>query len=432
MASIATDPNGRRRLGFTGADGRRRTVRIGKVSAKAAETMRHHLEALLAARLTGTAPPRHTAQWVAELPDVLHGRIARAGLCEPREPDGVGTLGEMIRGCIDANGGKPSTITRMRQAERSLVEYFGEDADPGAITLGDAEDWQAALRDRYSDATVARTTIYARQFFRWGSRRGCVNANPFAELRAGRQSNPDRQVFVPRDIIDKVIEAAPDAEWRAMIALGRYAALRVPSEVLALRWGDIDWANSRMWVRSRKTEHHAGGEGRMVPVFPEVRPHLMRLFEDAEPGADRVIERFRDGQNVNTHFRRVIRRAGIAPWPRTWHNLRASRQTELAAAFPLATVCSWVGNSKLVAAGHYLQVTDADWERAVGKSDAESDARAAQNPTLHATAPDRTDSHGEPQHSAEQRLMRSLASVCDPTRSGLVGVTGLEPVTSAV
>ena len=31
-------------------------------------------------------------------------------------------------------------------------------------------------------------------------------------------------------------------------------------------------------------------------------------------------------------------------------------------------VCAWIGNSRLVAAKHYLQVTDAHFEKAAGRS----------------------------------------------------------------
>ncbi|HUT09601.1 MAG TPA: hypothetical protein VMY42_03825 [Thermoguttaceae bacterium] len=42
---------------------------------------------------------------------------------------------------------------------------------------------------------------------------------------------------------------------------------------------------------------------------------------------------------------RLIRRAGLTPWPRLLHNLRASRETELAAEFPLHVVIRWLGNA---------------------------------------------------------------------------------------
>lgn len=148
-------------------------------------------------------------------------------------------------------------------------------------------------------------------------------------------------------------------------------------------------------VGSPKTEHHEGRGERQVPIFQEILEHLQAVYEEAPDGAVYVIGRYREGQNLNPHFRRIIKRAGVPLSERTWHNLRASRQTELAADFPLHTVCAWIGNTKAIAAGHYLQVTDADWTRATGQrarrcggvsGDAESDARATQNPTQHASA----------------------------------------------
>jgi hypothetical protein len=47
-----------------------------------------------------------------------------------------------------------------------------------------------------------------------------------------------------------------------------------------------------------------------------------------------------------------------------FHNLRASRETELAAQFPIHVVCAWIGNTEMIAAKHYLQVTDEYYEQA--------------------------------------------------------------------
>ncbi len=64
-------------------------------------------------------------------------------------------------------------------------------------------------------------------------------------------------------------------------------------------------------------------------------------------------------------MKKIIVRAGLEPWPKTFQNCRASRQTELVARFPLHVVCAWLGNSEAVAMEHYLQVTDDDFKRAV-------------------------------------------------------------------
>ncbi len=49
---------------------------------------------------------------------------------------------------------------------------------------------------------------------------------------------------------------------------------------------------------------------------------------------------------------------------RLFQNMRASRETELAESNPLHVVTAWIGNSARIAAQHYLQVTDADFDRA--------------------------------------------------------------------
>ena len=68
---------------------------------------------------------------------------------------------------------------------------------------------------------------------------------------------------------------------------------------------------------------------------------------------------------LRTQFERIIRRAGAKPWPKLFQNMRASRETELAAQYPLHVVCAWIGNSPAVAKAHYLQVTEADFAKAV-------------------------------------------------------------------
>src|SRR5262249_30854877 len=150
----------------------------------------------------------------------------------------------------------------------------------------------------------------------------------------------------------------------------RYGGLRCPSEVLALRWGDIDWERSRFTVRSRKTEHHEGKDRRMVPIFPELRLHLADAFDRAEAGTEYVIARTRDdGVNLRTQLERIIERAGLTAWPKLFHNLRATRETELAEHYPIHVVCAWLGNSAAIAKKHYLQVTEDHYRLAAEEAD---------------------------------------------------------------
>jgi hypothetical protein len=46
-------------------------------------------------------------------------------------------------------------------------------------------------------------------------------------------------------------------------------------------------------LRSLKTEPHAGKDQRFVPLFPDLRPLLLRHFENIEPGTEYVITKYR-------------------------------------------------------------------------------------------------------------------------------------------
>jgi hypothetical protein len=80
--------------------------------------------------------------------------------------------------------------------------------------------------------------------------------------------------------------------------------------------------------------------------------------------------------NLRTTFTKIVRRAGEKPWPKLFHNLPASRETELAAEYPIHVVCEWIGYTAAIAAKHYLTVREEDYERAT-QGGAESGAQVA-------------------------------------------------------
>ena len=96
--------------------------------------------------------------------------------------------------------------------------------------------------------------------------------SPFEDLTSATQANRTRDYYISLKEAQRVLDACPDAQWRLLFALSCFGGLRCPSEHLGLRWDDIDWERDRFTVRSPKTEHHPGGESRIVPLFPELRP----------------------------------------------------------------------------------------------------------------------------------------------------------------
>jgi integrase len=397
MASISRDPGGRRRILFIGADGQRRAVRLGKVPQRVADSVCARVEALAAAAVSKTPWDSELAAWVGGLDSVLYGKLAAVALVPKRDPapeaGAVVTLGAFLDAYFNAKTfSKPNTQRNYEVTRGHLLHYFGANRPLADISAGCADEWRENLLGKLglSAATVSREVKRARQFFRAAVRKRLIPENPFTDLPTPQQVNKDREFYVTRDVTERVLAACPDAEWRLIVALSRYGGLRCPSETLALQLGDVDWANNRFTVRSPKTEHHPNGATRVVPLFPELRPFLEAVFDAAPEKTVYFVNRYRDkNANLRTQFERIIKRAGAEPWPRLFHNLRASRETELAAEHPLHVVCAWIGNSAPVAAKHYLQVTDADFKRAAGRgaeSGALSEKTAAQNPAQPVSA----------------------------------------------
>lgn len=173
---------------------------------------------------------------------------------------------------------------------------------------------------------------------------------------------------------NRVIDHCPNINWRLLVALARFGGLRVPSEALSLSWGDVDWERGRLSVPSPKTEY-LGKSHRVIPLFPLLRPHLDDAYEIAKEGSVHVFpEEWRaralgddgwGGANMRTTFAKIVRRAGVEPWPRLWHSLRASCESDLAQSFPLATVTKWLGNTPSVALRHYVDPTEAAFDMAL-------------------------------------------------------------------
>ncbi|MBC8107953.1 MAG: hypothetical protein H7Z14_15295 [Anaerolineae bacterium] len=127
----------------------------------------------------------------------------------------------------------------------------------------------------------------------------------------------------------------------------------------------MNWGQSVVRVPSPKTAHHEGGDHRFIPLFPELRPHLLAAFKAAADGSEFVITRYRQqSSNLRTQLERICVKAGVKTWPKLFHNMRSTRQTELSEMYPEHVVCSWLGNSSRVARKHYLQLTDAHFEKA--------------------------------------------------------------------
>ena len=422
MASIGKDPNGRKRILFVAEDGSRKTIRLGKASMKQANAFKVKIEALLSRRFAGSLDDE-TARWIVGLPNDAHAKLASVGLVEPRQSK---LLGPFLEGyLLGRTDVKPATLVNLGHTQRNLTDFFGADKPLRDISDGDADQWRIYLKEQgLSEATICKRCKNAKQFFRAAARHKLVSSNPFIDLKSGTQGNKTKEYFLSRKHALKILEACPNLQWRLIFALARFGGLRTPSETLRLTWHDIDWNGGKMLVHSPKTERHPGGESRLVPLFPEVRALLLEAFGQARPGDEYVITLYRDKSvNLRTSFKRIIKKAGLEPWPKLFQNLRSTRQTELTERWPQHVVCAWIGNSQKVAQSHYLQVLDEYFEQA---------SEAAQNPAQYPAVSGGNEQNESTEDKEESEDLQGVTSKYTSLHELQMGPEGFEPSTNGL
>lgn len=377
MASLSTDTNGNKTIQLCGTDGKRRSIRLGDIPKKAAESVRTKVEHLHAMNLAKLPLDAETAAWIGGIGDDLHRKLAAVGLFPPRSSKSVGEFCDWFLAARRGDGEtKPATVVNFETVTNDVRRFFGESADLRTVDVPKAKAFRADYRTRGLAAeTMSRRLTTVRMLFGLAVAENLIPASPFDGIKAMGGLPANRKHYIDRPTFDKLVAACRSPHWKLVIALSRLSGLRCPSEVLRLRWDGIDLAAGSMIVHSPKTEHLPEKDRRVMPIFPALRPFL----ESAERVGDYVVggawgDKTRAKAdtpkgwvncNLRSGFKKIIERAGLQPWPRIFHNLRASCETDLVEDFPIHVVAVWLGNTPGVATRHYLQVTESNFQKAV-------------------------------------------------------------------
>ena len=428
MASISTDSSGNRRILFTNRDGIRKTVYVGPIPKKQTDAICVKVEALNAALISGVAPADEVTRWATGIGDELQRKLANAGLLglrvQPAAPAVTTLDGFLVQFIADNPDKSPRTVIHYRQCRSILGEFFGTDCLLAELTKGDAKrfvSWLRGTKQKKSGELLGENTVRghiktAKTFFNAMVYSELRTDNPFRGISHDQVKRMDRMTFLDRDTIDRVLKACPDARWRAIVSLCRFGGLRCPSEVLALKWADVDFERARLRVRSPKGENFGKGL-RELPLFPELRTALEELFCEPDGGEFVIASNDRTGdKNLRTTFQKIVKRAGLEPWER----LFSSRAEELTRDWPIHVATEWLGHTPDVARDNYLKSRDTDFETAT---------KTTRIPTQQASATDSIASFG-----ASVGNKKPLVPQGYPTKQGvselqIVHPAGLEPAT---
>ena len=270
-------------------------------------------------------------------------------------------------------------IGRMANYEQHtsmLVRYFGKDklvcelipADADSVRKWALEKGSAKGR-KQSRSTVSRAIKTWKPLFdfavklRWITRDPDADpreaTSPFDHLRSEGEFNGERDFYISSRLIDYFIDDEPDLEFKAILALSRYATFRGPSELGQLAWQDVDFEREVVHITAQKTKRHRGGMRRLAPLQGKALEALEKLYDAAPEGAVEVLPRL-GGADSSYHTQklgRLCKRIGIAVWPKPWVNMRACCETDWqAAGIEIFQTAYWMGHSPVVALQHYNRV----------------------------------------------------------------------------
>jgi integrase len=282
------------------------------------------------------------------------------------------------------------------------------------------------LKKKLASKSVRNMLGFLHALFEHAIDRGWVRENPVRRAekprRRGSDASADLQFLsvveleaVLRAIPDEVVtrEPAPTRRGRpgpapppspdvlgpvlrVVILAAAMTGLR-QSELLGLRWRDIDWQSQRIRVRNTfvRGEHSATGKSelstrRSVPLASRLAGELDRWSRRTEYGSDDdlVFAHPRkgmplDGSKVSKRFKKACVDAGVRPV--RFHDLRHTFATRLAASgTPIRTIQEFLGHADAKTTQIYAHYAPSEHE--VKLVDAAFSASCAQpdSKTIHA------------------------------------------------
>ena len=384
MASLNNEGPKKWRIQFMDTTGtaKRRQIRFSGHNKKQAETIFHIVERLIEARRMNVSPQPQDQTWLAELPDKFYAKLVRNGLAEERiveEPDEEEEMslrafvGGFIarRKTLKGNPASHETVKKWEGTFDLLLQCFDESRCISEFTLDDARKFRSWMErrkipkstrsptGRMAENSMRQRIANCKTFFSYAVKEEFIEHNPFRNQVSNTQDNDDGKLVISREIVDDVIAAAPNSEWKLLIALWRYAGLR-KMEPMGLEWEDVLWNDGKLRVRPSKTRHHRRKRMREVPIR-DVEVYLRAVQKEAGTKSGPVISRYAQTMsNFHKPFETIIRRAGYEPWPNLIKNLRLSCENDWldAREAPDHVIAAWIGHSVEVQKSDYAVVSE--------------------------------------------------------------------------
>lgn len=353
----------------------RHSIWLGDIAEREARKVKAHVEAILEARKLGTPVPGETNRWLAKCEPGLRRKLAPL-LGASR------SVGDAIDEYLADNPNKPTTVGSYRD---TLDQFHSAFRNRAMRSLSGAEVDAWLAEQNVSANTVGKHAKNLKTWIRWC--RGCGFVDDL-HIATPSTIGVGSKTLLSAAVLQQWIDSlGTDPHLQIGLALIRWLGLRVPSELLLLTRGSVDWETQRIHVvDSKRTKRQSRGPPviRHAPLFAELVPYLERLWQMLPdgPATDPLLPEV-VAMGGKSFVRRCheARAAADLEWGKLFNSVRATRETELITSFGIKAACEWIGNSPAVAVRNYEQITADTWEKATGPDSLHKTARTLQNTT---------------------------------------------------
>lgn len=242
-------------------------------------------------------------------------------------------------------GRRPGTLQAYEEFLERFLQTVRKPVD--AISTGDIRQFLMAEEARGNKTTTIATKIAClRSFFGWLEREEYIQKNPMRRIDRPKLP-PAAPKFLSHDEIEALREAAAAKSLmdQLIVEMLYSSGLRV-SELIALDWDDIDFANKQAIVREGK-----GGKSRVVPLSTRA-VRLLKRYRKTRRDEDLCVFRSREKNRMTkaTVEYRVKELGKLASVQQrvTPHRLRHSQATHLLeAGMPIDMIQKILGHASI-------------------------------------------------------------------------------------
>ena len=181
--------------------------------------------------------------------------------------------------------------------------------DLSKITARALEDYKIERLKAVKDMTVNRELITIKAMFNKAVEWGYLDKSPAEQIKLFKIRKDERPRFLSKEEIDKFLESCTEGLYPFV-----YTALNTglrSSELVYLRWEDVDLNIRKITVHSRDDWQTKSGKSRAI----DINDNLFKFLKKHEHKQSEYVFCTKDGHplvnNLNRRFKNAAKRAGL-------------------------------------------------------------------------------------------------------------------------